>query len=58
MDDIFGPIVIVLLIGAIGWIIGIVGFFKAKRALAEVGMLRGQVNATVAATAPRASVPA
>lgn len=58
MDDIFGLIVAALLIGGIGWIIGIVGFFKANRALAEVTTLRGQMSVTVAPAAPRASVPA
>src|SRR6185437_9593593 len=51
MDEIFAWLAILLLLGAGGWILGIVGFFSARRALREVGELRRQDGAAQAAFA-------
>src|SRR4051794_1316920 len=46
------------LVGMLGWVLGIVGFFKARRALAEVALLRSALaGAPVAAPAPFAPPP-
>jgi uncharacterized membrane protein len=41
-DDIVAWVVFGLLLGGAGWILGIVGFFSARRALREVAQLRRQ----------------
>src|SRR5437660_1473592 len=46
------------LVGIIGWVLGVVGFFKARRALGEVALLRAALAgaaAPVAAAAPLAA---
>ena len=57
MDEVFAWLAILLLLGAGGWILGIVGFFSARRALREVADLRRRVAATpeVFAAAPSAA---
>ena len=49
MDEVFAWLAILLLLGAGGWILGIVGFFSARRALREVAELRRQVAVTPSA---------
>ena len=39
MDDLIGPGILVLLIGLLGWVLGIVGFVRANRAMAEIRWL-------------------
>src|SRR5206468_3632768 len=43
------------LFGIVGWVLGVIGFFKSKRALAEIAVLRATLAgapAPVAAAAP------
>ncbi len=50
MDDFIGPIVTVLLIAGLGWLLGIIGFFRANRAIHELSQIRASL---AAAGAPR-----
>ncbi len=36
MDDFIGPVVVTLLVAGLGWLLGIIGFFRANRAVAEL----------------------
>ena len=54
-DDLIGPLMLALLVGGLGWLLGIIGFFRAGAALAELRTLRMQLAGT-APVAP-ASVP-
>ena len=40
MDELIMPILLVLLFSLLGWLLGVAGFFKARRALAELASLR------------------
>jgi uncharacterized membrane protein len=53
MEDVLMPLLLILLIGVGGWVLGVVGFFQARRALAETRLLRLQLAAG-AAPAPAA----
>src|SRR4051794_16810641 len=44
------------LIGIVGWVLGVIGFFKSRRALAEVAALRVAMQAAPAAAAVSAPV--
>ena len=55
MDDLFGPVVTILLVAAAGWLLGIIGFFRAGRALKQ---LRAMQAVLAARDAPAAPVPA
>jgi uncharacterized membrane protein len=58
MDDFLAWLVILLLMGLAGWILGIVAFFSARRALRETADLRRQIAATPVATPrPLAETP-
>ena len=48
MDDLLMPLLLILLIGVGGWVLGVVGFFHARRALAETRLLRLQLTAGAA----------
>jgi uncharacterized membrane protein len=48
-------IVLILLLLAGGWVLGLVGFFKARRALREVAALRAQLAGAPAEAAPAVS---
>ncbi len=55
MDDAIAPFLFILLLGVVGWVLGVVGFFSARRALREVALLRqqlAQAPAPIAATLP------
>ena len=54
MDDFVGTIAFVLLIAGIGWLLGIVGYFRANRAIAELRQLRAVLAAQGAPPAERA----
>ena len=56
MDDLLMPLLLILLIGVGGWVLGVVGFFHARRALAETRLLRQQL--TVGAAPAPAAQPA
>ncbi len=54
MDELVAPLLFVLMLAAAGWILGIVGFFKARSALAEAVRLRATVQQLLTAM-PRAA---
>ncbi len=59
MDDLILWGVIVLFVGGSGWLVGIVGFVRAGRALREIAELRRQVASAAPVATPAASpVPA
>ena len=45
MDDVIAPLLLFLVIGLGGWVLGVVGFFSARRALRETAELRRRVAA-------------
>ena len=63
MDDFVGTVVTTLIIAAIGWLLGIIGFFRANRAIAELRQMRSLLAAQPAvapiglAPEPEPSVP-
>jgi len=58
MDDFLAWLVILLLMGLAGWVLGIVAFFSARRALRETADLRRQIAAVpIAASQPIAEPP-
>ena len=48
MDDFIGPVVLVVLTGLVGWVLGVAGFFSARRALREVRELQRRLQAAPA----------
>ncbi len=56
MDDFIGPVVLVVLTGLVGWVLGVAGFFSARRALREVRELQRRLQA-VPAQASVAALP-
>jgi uncharacterized membrane protein len=62
MDDFITLLFLALIIPCVGWFLGIAGFFKSRRALAEVAVLRARLAALEhrspeAATAPSVASP-
>ena len=56
MDDLIAPVLFVLLIAGVGWLLGIVGYFRANRAVAELKQLRALL-ATQGAPRPAETMP-
>jgi len=48
MEDLFAWLAILLLMAVGGWVLGIIGFFSARRALREIAELRRQIAAAPA----------
>ncbi len=68
MDDLIEPLLLIVMLGGLGWVLGVVGFFKARRALIELAALRAMLQYRLAAmpaptvdappvSAPLASIP-
>ncbi len=54
-DDLFGWLVVIALVGGIGWLLGIVAFFRAAQALREIASLRASL-VPIRTTVPAARI--
>ncbi len=57
MDDFIEPLLFGLVIAGIGWLLGIIGFFRANRAVSELNQLRSLIAQGALRTAPAAPPP-
>ena len=58
MDDFVAPLVTALLVAGLGWLLGIIGFFRANGAVRELRELRALLAARTAAPPPMEAAPA